>query len=662
MKKKLLLFAAMLIVMASMLAINVFAQDDVGTGTELRTSVTYNGQSYPINRYEYEFSSLASVLNNGSLTSDMEAILDENSVVILKDTDGNLSAYPSYYVIELSGQADDDYGEYIAISEMNYSFVNSVSGKNYEKGAVVYMEFPEGMTRVRNNGVFGRKNADGYEINVTDVVIPTTVVRMERAFYANPSLQKVTIKNGSLLQNIGENAFCDCTALTDIELSHLTNLVSIDEYAFQRCTLLPTLAMPDTVQSIGFKAFDGCTNLTFASSYLPSSLTSIGEYFCSGVKKLNNVLIFPEGITIIPQEAFGNATTADGGTLNLVFLGEMSGNTMLNGNDYRTWAEQVIIYFAKNSLSDYSATLYSVGTDGSLTQGQSQTGSFWIKPSNGALTNTTKIPEKALMLVFCENSTPEISYMLSNAGTAITEATTYSNNGDITADIISHTQNSKTHIFTTENKDCSGTGICIICECANQIEHTNGGISSIVYKSGFLSRGDINYNCSVCKGTYLKENIANPLYTCFGYSLPKDGSGGITVGFTVDNGAVAEYKKYIEATGDTFRYGVFAVLQDRLKTNDIFEKDGTSAAGVIYADISSYGYITFELRIIGFTDKQKDTKIAMGAYVAITDNETNTTEYSYMQSGTPNENEKYCFVSYNDVVNLKSTTDDGASE
>jgi hypothetical protein len=41
----------------------------------------------------------------------------------------------------------------------------------------------------------------------------------------------------------------------------------------------------------------------------------------------------------------------------------------------------------------------------------------------------------------------------------------------------------------------------------------------------------------------------------------------------------------------------------------------------------------------------------MGAYVSVTDKEVTT--YSYMQGGTPLENEKYFFVSYNDIINSK---------
>ena len=113
----------------------------------------------------------------------------------------------------------------------------------------------------------------------------------------------------------------------------------------------------------------------------------------------------------------------------------------------------------------------------------------------------------------------------------------------------------------------------------------------------------------------------------------------------MNNVAIAEYE---EATGKTLKYGVFAVLQNRLGDNDVFAEDGTVANGVINAEITNSEFAAFELKIIGFTDEHKDTKFVMGAYVTVTDGET--TEYFYLQSGTPLENEKYCFVSYNDIV------------
>ncbi|MBR2444946.1 MAG: hypothetical protein IKB27_06050, partial [Clostridia bacterium] len=95
-------------------------------------------------------------------------------------------------------------------------------------------------------------------------------------------------------------------------------------------------------------------------------------------------------------------------------------------------------------------------------------------------------------------------------------------------------------------------------------------------------------------------------------------------------------------------YGLFAVLKDRIGDNDIFASDGTAAEGVVSTNISRFGYEIFEIKIVGFGEEHKDMKIAMGAYVEVTDGEG--TEYFYLQSGTPEENERYCFVSYNDVV------------
>ena len=96
------------------------------------------------------------------------------------------------------------------------------------------------------------------------------------------------------------------------------------------------------------------------------------------------------------------------------------------------------------------------------------------------------------------------------------------------------------------------------------------------------------------------------------------------------------------------KYGVFTVLQSKLGDNDVFGEDGTAASGVLSADITHSKLKAFELKVVGLTDEQKDIKLAMGAYVAVTDGEA--TEYSYMQEGEPDENEKYSFVSYNDIV------------
>ena len=206
-----------------------------------------------------------------------------------------------------------------------------------------------------------------------------------------------------------------------------------------------------------------------------------------------------------------------------------------------------------------------------------------------------------------------------------------------------------TFITADEATEETGAGYGIIhteynrCDAFYEGEHLT---AEQAYEfTSFMEKSYVKSTCPRCEqGTVLKE-IA-PLFTCKGYSGPEFADAGIAIGFTVNNEAIAEYE---EITGKTLKYGVFAVLQSRLGDNNVFSKDGTVADGVINAEITNYEFVAFELKIVGFTDEHKDTKFAMGAYVAVTEGEE--TEYSYMQVGTPNANEKYCFVSYNDIVN-----------
>ena len=169
--------------------------------------------------------------------------------------------------------------------------------------------------------------------------------------------------------------------------------------------------------------------------------------------------------------------------------------------------------------------------------------------------------------------------------------------------------------------------------------------SDIQYAGGYLSEGEKTVSCTNEGCAYSGTVSAPALFNCLGYSAPENGKGGISVGFTVNNEAIAEYE---ETTKKTVSYGVFAALKDRLNDGDIFV-DGEANECAIVVDMTIYATAAFEIKIIGFeTDNQKTAQIAMGAYVAVSDGET--TEYSYMQNGAPDENEKYCFDSFNDVL------------
>ena len=61
----------------------------------------------------------------------------------------------------------------------------------------------------------------------------------------------------------------------------------IDEKAFDRCTILASMTVPNSVTTISESAFRGCTSLT--SVTIPDSVTTIGDRAFDGCDKLSRL-------------------------------------------------------------------------------------------------------------------------------------------------------------------------------------------------------------------------------------------------------------------------------------------------------------------------------------------------------------------------------------
>ena len=100
----------------------------------------------------------------------------------------------------------------------------------------------------------------------------------------------------------GDLAFKDNTTITSFdELKYFTGLTSIESGAFNGCTNLKTVVVPEGVETIADEAFKGCTELLTVS--LPDGLTKIGNFAFQSAKKLFAIRL-PETLTEIETYAF----------------------------------------------------------------------------------------------------------------------------------------------------------------------------------------------------------------------------------------------------------------------------------------------------------------------------------------------------------------------
>ncbi len=106
--------------------------------------------------------------------------------------------------------------------------------------------------------------------------------------------------NGSKVVKIGENAFNNCTSLTGVTIPEGVKVIG--DSAFEGCTYLEAINLPESLTTIGSYAFFGCDGLKTVVMY--PGVTSIGAYAFYDCAGLHSVAI-PEGITAIEEGTFG---------------------------------------------------------------------------------------------------------------------------------------------------------------------------------------------------------------------------------------------------------------------------------------------------------------------------------------------------------------------
>ena len=144
-----------------------------------------------------------------------------------------------------------------------------------------------------------------------DLVIPAEVEKdgvtysvTEIAYFAFEDcsgLTSVTIPES--VTSIGDEAFIDCIVLTEVIIGN--SVTSIGDGAFADCYGLTLVTIGNSVEIIGKEAFYGCSGLT--SVTIPESVTSIGVGTFSSCSGLTEVII-GNSVTSIRNSAFAGCS------------------------------------------------------------------------------------------------------------------------------------------------------------------------------------------------------------------------------------------------------------------------------------------------------------------------------------------------------------------
>lgn len=163
------------------------------------------------------------------------------------------------------------------------------------------------------------------------------------------------------LQYIGIQAFENCTLLSNIEIPN--NVAKIDRQAFSNCNNLTNVIIPYSVLDIGNSAFSQCSKLS--SILIPNSVTAINDAAFSDCISLISILI-PNNIIAIGDRVFHNSNNLT----SIIVEGKTQEEAEILLSNAGLPNNCKIITYARNtdviSKDELKQTLSSIASDSAL--------------------------------------------------------------------------------------------------------------------------------------------------------------------------------------------------------------------------------------------------------------------------------------------------------
>ena len=164
------------------------------------------------------------------------------------------------------------------------------------------LTLPNSVTRIGDCAFYGCSG-------LTELILPNSVSSIgDIAFTYCSGLEKITVESGNSCYDSRDN----CNSIIDTEFNTLivgcknsvipNSVTSIGYYAFYGCSGLTELTLPDSVASIGDGAFICCSDLSKITS-LAEIPPMCGSGVFDRVNKTNCELIVPEGSVAAYKQA-----------------------------------------------------------------------------------------------------------------------------------------------------------------------------------------------------------------------------------------------------------------------------------------------------------------------------------------------------------------------
>ncbi len=189
-------------------------------------------------------------------------------------------------------------------------------------------------------------------------------------------LDNLNIKDTGVVNEIGENAFKDCTQITQIYIP--STITKINDYAFNNCKSLTTITIPYSVMEIGEACFTDCTSLTSIKVQVSSNYFSDQNgvlYDIDGkilyaypYKKTDEAYVLSDMLESIEKNVFRGLEKLRSVALpkNLINLGESAFENCSNlENVYIPASVETI---GENAFANCSENLTIYGEEGSYAE------------------------------------------------------------------------------------------------------------------------------------------------------------------------------------------------------------------------------------------------------------------------------------------------------